>query len=239
MPVRSYDVGIAGVLKPQSIFQFFQEAAGNHATHLGVGYEALQSIGLVWVLSRIKAEIANLPAWGDEVVVTTWPKGADRLFALRDFLMSGRNGIVMVRGTSCWLLVSVESLRPRRIESLPHSFPLNDKEHALQESLDRIPVPIGLEVKYEKRVMASDLDLNNHVNNTEYVRWITDCVGTDKKTTLSLRSVQINYLEEAKLGETIVFSVGRGDTDPGNVFVEGVNAAKGSKVVQSSIVLNP
>ena len=52
MLVRSYDVGNAGVLKPQVIFQFFQEAAGNHATHLGVGYETLQNLGLVWVLGH-------------------------------------------------------------------------------------------------------------------------------------------------------------------------------------------
>ena len=146
MVVRSYDVGHAGVLKPQVILQFFQEAAGNHATHLGVGYEALRTLGLVWVLSRVKVEIAGLPAWGDEVTLTTWPKGTNRLFALRDFRMSARGGDVMVRGTSCWLLVDVRSMRPRRIESLPR-FPLNDTEHAIEESPDRIVVPTSLQVK--------------------------------------------------------------------------------------------
>ena len=129
-------------------------------------------------------------------------------------------------------------MRPRRIESLPR-FPLNEREHALQESLDRIVVPTSLQVKYERRVMTSDLDVNNHVNNTEYVRWITDCLGTDDGTASSLRSLQINYLEEAKLAETIVFSVGRDDNHPGTFFVEGVNNAKQSTVVQSHAEVNP
>jgi len=238
MLVRSYDVGNAGLLKPQVIFQFFQEAAGNHATHLGVGYGALQTLSLVWVLSRVKVEITGLPAWGAEVILTTWPKGTNRLFALRDFRMTDREGNMMVRGTSCWLLVDVKTMRPRRIESLPR-FPLNDREHALTESLDRIIVPTDLQLKYERRVMASDLDVNNHVNNTEYVRWIIDCLGTDEGAVSSLRSLQINYLEEAKLGETIVFSVGHDDNHPGSLFVAGVNNAKQSTVVQSRVEVHP
>jgi acyl-ACP thioesterase len=237
--VRSFDVGNTGVLKPQVIFQFFQEAAGNHATHLGVGYDALRTLGLFWVLSRVKVEIAKLPAWGEEVTLTTWPKGVDRLFALRDFRMSDREGTAMVRGTSCWLLVDVVKMRPQRLNSIPRSFPLNDREHALQESLDKIPVPDRLDVWYERMVMTSDLDVNNHVNNTEYVRWITDCLEPGEGTGLALRSLQINYLEEAKLGETLVFSLGRADNPPGTLFVEGVNRANQAKVVQARAVVIP
>jgi acyl-ACP thioesterase len=238
MPVRSFEVGKSGLLKPQVIFQFFQEAAGKHATHLGVGYETLRGLGLFWVLSRVKVEISKLPAWGDEVTLTTWPKGVDRLFALRDFRLSDRDGNEIVRGTSCWLLVDAEKMRPRRIDSIPRSFPLNDKEHALQESLDKIPVPAGLDIRYERRVMTSDLDVNNHVNNTEYVRWITDCLETGDGPASSIRTLQISYLEEAKLGETMVFSLGRADNAPGTIFVEGAKLVNGAKVVQAKIEIN-
>ena len=239
MPVRSYDVGNNNVLKPQVIFQFFQEAAANHATHLGVGYDQLQTLGLFWALSRIKVEISALPAWGDEVMVTTWPKGVDKLFALRDFRMSDRENNVMVRGTSYWLLVDIEKMRPRRIESIPRPFPLNDKEHALQQSLEKIHVPAGLHVRYERRVMTSDLDVNNHVNNTEYVRWITDCLVSGDGTPLSFRSLEINYLDEARLGEMMAFSSGCEGANPATMFVEGVKHPKETKVVQARVELNP
>jgi len=149
--------------------------------------------------------------------------------------MSDREGNAMVRGTSCWLLLDVEKMRPWRIESLPHSFPLNDKERALQESLERIPVPAVLEKVYERRVMVSDLDVNNHVNNTEYARWIADCVEAGDGAASSPRSLQVNYLEEARLGETLVFSIGRDDGPRGGFFVEGVNRANQAKVVQARI----
>jgi medium-chain acyl-[acyl-carrier-protein] hydrolase len=234
-PVRSSDVGIANLLKPQALFQFFQEAAGNHATHLGVGYDALRRLGLFWVLSRVKVEIASLPRWGDEVTLTTWPKGVDRLFALRDFRMTGRDGATLARGTSCWLLVDSEKMRPRRLDSINRSFPLNDREHALQESLDKIPIPADLAPVYERKVMRSDLDVNNHVNNTEYVRWITDALGDGEGA--SLRALQINYLEEAKRGETLAFSAGCADGE--SWFIEGVNRATGRSIVQARADVNP
>jgi acyl-ACP thioesterase len=132
-------------------------------------------------------------------------------------------------------LLDVEKMRPRRIESLPHSFPLNDKEHALQESLEKIPMPVVLKKVYERRVMVSDLDVNNHVNNTEYARWITDCVEDGDEAAPPPRSLQVNYLEEARLGETLVFLIGREDGQRKGFFVEGVNRANQAKVVQARI----
>jgi acyl-ACP thioesterase len=233
--VRSFDVGIANLLKVQTIFQLFQEAAGNHANHLGVGYDALRRLGLFWVLSRVKVEITAFPHWGDEVTLTTWPKGVDRLFALRDFRMSTGDGAALARGTSCWLLVDSEKMRPRRLGSIDRSFPLNDKEHALQESLDKIPVPHGLTPVYERRVMRSDLDVNNHVNNTEYARWITDALGDTEAS--SLRALQINYLEEARLGETLAFSAGPSRGEGKTWFIEGVNRENGRPIVHAQVDL--
>lgn len=235
IPIRSYHVGNNGVLKPHVLFQFFQEAAGHHATHLTVGHEELQRRGVFWVLSRIKLEIANLPSWGDEIAITTWPKGTDRLFALRDFRMHGKDGTELVRGTSYWLLVSTERMRPQRLEAHLPAFPLNDKEHAIQESLERIEMPTALSFRYERQVMWGDLDVNNHVNNAEYVRWIADAIQNADGTIPEFSSLQVNYLEEAKLGENIVFSSGPDPKDPRTLYVEGVNKTKNSKIVQAKL----
>lgn len=235
--VRSYDVGSDGLLKPQTLFQFFQEAASNHATELGAGYDFLQEQGVFWALSRVKIEIARLPVWRDEITLTTWPKGVDKIFAVRDFRMTDREGGVLVRGTSYWLLVDIEKMRPRRVDGLARSLPLNENEHALQESLGKIAVPDGLEVRYERKVMASDLDVNNHVNNTEYIRWITDALARNEGTIQTIRNLQVNYLEEARLGEVMVFYVGRDSEDGAVAFVEGVNRETSAKVVQARVSL--
>ncbi len=67
--VRSYDVDSAGKLRLSSLFNYFQETAGKHATHLGAGYGVLKDRGLFWVLSRAKIRIHRLPAWGEHRAV--------------------------------------------------------------------------------------------------------------------------------------------------------------------------
>jgi acyl-ACP thioesterase len=232
--VRSYDVGTRGTLKPQVIFQYLQEAASNHAEHLGAGFETLRKLGLFWALSRIKVAIDDLPAWREEITLTTWPKGIDRFFALRDFRMHDGHGKVFVRGTSWWLLLDMEKLRPRKVETLQLSHLLNPTEHALEESLDKLALPPDLTPRYDRLVLASDLDLNHHVNNTEYVRWIADAIAPPPGGAPAvLRTLQVNYLEEARLGESLLFSAGWDPEDGGTVYVEGVNRERGTKVVQA------
>src|SRR5512140_3295510 len=80
--VRSYDVDSAGKLRLSSLFNYFQETAGKHATHLGAGYDVLRGLGLFWVLSRAKIRVHRLPAWGESVRLTTWPKGLDGVLFL-------------------------------------------------------------------------------------------------------------------------------------------------------------
>ncbi len=69
--------------------------------------------------------------------------------------------------------------------------------------------------------------------------WITDCLEPGDGTRRSLRSLQVNYLEEAKLGEVMVFSSGPPEGVPGTVCVEGTNRASRAAVVQAQLQLNP
>jgi len=73
--VRSYDIGLNSVMRMSSMCSYFQEVAGRHANHLDVGYHFMQQSGMVWVLSRLYAEIIKMPAWGQDVFFETWPLG--------------------------------------------------------------------------------------------------------------------------------------------------------------------
>jgi len=66
---------------------FFQEAAISHAENLGVGREAMARTNQVWILSRMSVVINRRPQYGETVTVRTWPRGGEKLFALRDFDM--------------------------------------------------------------------------------------------------------------------------------------------------------
>jgi medium-chain acyl-[acyl-carrier-protein] hydrolase len=233
--VKSYEVDCTGGLKLQSLFNYFQEAAGNQASHLGTGYEELQKKGLFWVLSRIKIHITKMPRWHEVVSLVTWPKGVDRLFALRDFRMTDDQLNTLLTATSAWLLLDTERNRPQKMSVLPFRILLNAGEHAINESLEKLKPARDLTLRYERKILLSNLDVNNHVNNAEYMKWIVDCFDPDQIGTKSIGSIQVNYLDEALLGDTIALYSGRETEEGDTYYLEGVSRNKESKIFQARV----
>ena len=234
--VASYESDVNGHLSLFALFNRFQELAGHHAAYLHVGYETLNKEGLAWILSRIKVQMVSLPQWGDTVQLATWPRGIDRLFALRDFCVTDGNGQPLVNAASAWLLVDVEKGRPRRIESLPVDLHFPHAPSALRERLDKIQMPEVSTAVLEKPIWLSDLDTNRHVNNAQYVKWISDCFSEEEYRRRRIASLQINYLEETLLGDSVALFKIPPDAASTEYFLEGVNRAKGTKVFHAHVV---
>lgn len=200
-PVASYEVGADGALSLFALFNRFQDLAGLHAAHLGVGYDSLQAQSLAWHLSRIRIEIDALPHWSGTVHLATWPKGVERLFALRDFTLADERGDVMLRATSAWLLVDILRKRPARIDRLEVDLAFDDAPDAIAARPEKLDAVDGLTPVFEHVVRPSDIDVNRHVNNAQYVKWISDCLD-DAPSRIS--SLAIDYLEECRLGDAII-----------------------------------
>ncbi len=233
--VASYESDLTGTLSVFSLFNRFQDLAGIHASYLQVGYERLRDLKLAWILSRINLRIQSLPRWGDEVRLATWPKGVDRLFAMRDFCLESGNGEPLILATSAWLLVDIVKNRPQRIETLPIDLKYPGASHAIPETPEKLQMPAGMRPVMERPVWLSDIDTNQHVNNAQYAKWICDCFTEDRYRTGRLRSIQINFLEEALLGDTIDLQIAPEDRAAEEFYIEGKNKAKGSTVVQARI----
>ena len=233
--IASYESDASGSLSLYSLFNHFQELAGSHASYLQVGYDALRELNLAWILSRIKVQVLSIPRWGETVHLATWPKGIDRLFALRDFCVTNGQGQILVNATSAWLLVDIAKGRPRRIESLPIDLHFPGAPHAIPESLDKISMPEGLHPALEKPIWPSDLDTNRHVNNAQYVKWVTDCFSEEQFQNRRLNSLQINYLEETLLGDTVQLFTSIPGKSTTEYFLEGNSSKKAVTVFQARV----
>jgi acyl-ACP thioesterase len=232
--VTSYDVDCTGQLRLSSLFNYFQDTAGKHATHLGAGYEILKSLGLFWVLSRARVRIHRLPVWEDIVRLTTWPKGVDGVLFLRDFqLVSDQHGS-LVDGSTGLLLLDFKTYKPHLPDALPESIPPNTRGHALEEPLRKLKPFDNLTLAYERRALATDLDVNHHVNNARYIDWLMDCYAPEETASRTVRTMQVNYVGETTFGDTVRLHKGA-DASRHTDYIEGVDSVRGSKVVQAVI----
>jgi acyl-ACP thioesterase len=193
--VRTYDCGADGKIRIVSLMQYLQEAAALHAEQLGFGFERLSELGTYWVLSNIRVEIAGLPRWNEQVTIRTWPSGYSRLIATREFVGRGRNDDELFRAGSEWMVFDKQRSRPKNLFHLDLGLPKTGPK-ALEAKLKRLEPHDDYSPAYHVLVPSSSIDLNGHVNNTEYVRWGADALSRAFKLEGNIRSVQATYLSE-------------------------------------------
>jgi len=195
--VRSYEVDCHHRLSVLSIFNFMQEAASRHAEELGVSIQQLLSENYTWLLSRLKIKIASFPVWQDQIRISTWPSGAQRLFALRDFEIRDKDNQAVASAVSAWLVLDVQKRRPVRIGPFVERLKPLEGGHILPGTLDKLQA-----LKYrthEKKLVVRyrDLDINQHANNVSFVEWLIESVPVRVLNTSTLAELEINFLAEA------------------------------------------
>ena len=72
-----------------SILNYFQDCSSFHSEKIGVGIDYLNKRQCAWVLSSWQIVLGELPVFGQEITVQTWPysfKGflGERNFCIRD-----------------------------------------------------------------------------------------------------------------------------------------------------------
>lgn len=175
--------------------KYMQEAASQHAAQLGLGHQRLNELDGYWVLSNIRVEIDRLPRWNDKFVIKTWPSGYTRATATREFLGEDRNGRRLFCAGSEWMILDKRKKRPRNLYRLNVELP-KTASTAVLGKLKRL----GPQGKYAKAkrfmIPYSSVDLNGHVNNTEYVRWGMDVLRRTSQPKDEVRFVHTTYLSE-------------------------------------------
>jgi medium-chain acyl-[acyl-carrier-protein] hydrolase len=193
--VKSYECHPDGNIKTACLMQYLQEAAALHAEELGFGVDSLNKINSYWVLSNFRIEIKSLPKWNDEITVKTWPSGYNRVIATREFVGRDQNDCELFRAGSQWMILDRQKSRPKNLFRLDLSLPKTE-EKALSEKLVRLEPQDDYSKVDRISVPYSSIDLNGHVNNTEYVRWGIDALRKAFKFDGNIRSMQATYLSE-------------------------------------------
>ena len=198
--VRFRAIDKSDTMTLDAVMDFFQEAAISHAENLGVGREAMARANQVWILSRMSVQVDRRPGYGENVTVRTWPRGGEKLFALRDFDIRDAGDIPAVRARSCWIIIDMEKRRPMRPQAIMDRLPQN-------EGLDSLSAAIALEQRpslqktMERRALYNDVDYNGHVNNVSYIRWIEDSIDPALLEQTKQVRLDINYMNEILPGE--------------------------------------
>ncbi len=221
--VACYETDAAWRLKPASFMNLAQEAAGNHAVLLGFGYDDLIATNTAWILSRVHVEFPDTPLWREEIQLETWHKGLNRLFFLRDFVLTDKDGKEKVKATTSWLVMNLETRRLVRDPKLVEEGTVCT-DHALETPADKVQMPkdVVAQPVFEHLVSYSDIDTNGHTNNAMYMQWAMDAVDYEISSARPLKSFTINFNHETKAGDKVMLYKAIAEKEDGrHVFIEG------------------
>jgi medium-chain acyl-[acyl-carrier-protein] hydrolase len=233
--ISSYDLNPRGQARLTTMANIFQEVAYHHASELGLGYDDMKSRNITWVLSRMRIRMNRYPVWNDRITLETWPSGAERLFALRDFKVMDQNGEVIGLASTAWLILDIDTHRLIRPKEITDQFKMIIRDvQMFDKPLDKISVPGETKLLHHHSVVYSDLDIVGHVNNVKYMEWCIDTVTSDINDQKEIRELEINFNHEALFGDRIGIY---GNTQPdGEYYFSATRERDGKEIL--SVRLN-
>ncbi|MFI3333142.1 MAG: acyl-ACP thioesterase domain-containing protein [Rikenellaceae bacterium] len=226
--VTSYDMDIWGYMRPTAILNICQEVAYIHSAQKDLGFDTLLSHNMAWVLSRVKVAIERLPVWREQVRVRTWHKRQSGVFSLRDYIFYDADDKAIIRVTTSWLIINLESRRIIRADKIFNNegaLTLAEYPHdAITEEAERIEIPTERCSAGDHKVYYSDMDVNHHVNNTRYLEWACDHSPKQMQPDVTLKGLCINFNHEAKFEDVV--SLSTAPISPETTLIEGSIAQK-------------
>lgn len=216
--LRASDFDKFGNIKPSAVLDLFQDAAGQHAEEIGVGFDEMIKRSYLWVLTKIKFKvIANLESY-QKVIVKTWPLSPNRFSYRREYAIEDENGERLIVGSSEWVVIDSEK---RRLVSAPDLYPFTDGFHTETMCEEKLSKVEDFEVMGEPYIVNtgfSDLDVNDHINNTKYANYVLDALNPEKAE--ELKGFQIDYRKEVLGGMKLCIHHKKEDE---TVLVKGQN----------------
>ena len=201
--LQYYEMNTAQRLKESVLLLFLQDIASDNAETNGFGYNWCLEHNLGWFLLKYRIELSEYPQNIDYIEIETESRGANRLFAYRDFDIYTPDNNLIGRVTSCWGLVDMSTksmVAPQIINPEFESFEKRDTD--LKFYKIQLPKDFDYEKIYDVRY--DDLDLNHHANNSNYISWALETLPYDFRNNNTVSNVDILLKNDTTAGETII-----------------------------------
>lgn len=194
--VTSTEVDALGNIQIDALQKRIQGISDEHGYLLGFGFEDMDKIGLFWVVSRLMVTIYQLPKENDMIRIMTWLTAPSAAGINRYYQLFDSSNNILCEGVAKWSLVYRESLKLAKIQSFEFISSLQFTEKPLFESDEILKkIPISHSQKsisvVSSQVQKDELDFNNHVNNTIYIKYLVNLFEIKQEVI----RYQINYIE--------------------------------------------
>lgn len=188
-----------------TFFKFFQDIAVSQSNTLELGLDYYQKNNVTWILHKYNLEVNRFPEVGEKLNILTQPTAMDKFYGYRLFEVTDEKGKNVATAESIWLFINTKNMRPIRVnDDMLNGF--MDGKPEGEGKVFSISDPTDI-VNADNRisfpVLFSDIDMNNHVNNTKYIAWGLASLPDEFHKSHILRNIVVKYKKAAVQGDNL------------------------------------
>lgn len=204
--VGNRDIGDNNKATNKAMLKYLENIACRHSDEIGYGINTIEKTKVVWILIDWKFDVIERPIYGQTIKVRTWSRKMERSCAYRDFEVYDENENILAIATTKWVFLDAETRKIQRIpEELAAKYKQETEKHVFKDEIEKIHEPESEEYAIELKTRRTDIDINNHVNNLNYLDLAYE-VLPDQIYKQDLKNVRITYKHQTEPGETVNIS---------------------------------
>ena len=196
---------MTGNCRLSNLLKIIQEIGARDIANRGFGKDKIFDQGMRWVISRIATKVNRIPAYDEEIEIVTFPEPPKWFFLPRFTSVLDMKGNVLLECETIWAVIDFKTRKP----VLPNAINLDiEYKDECEKTLgvDSKIIPLETTNTLNRKILFTDCDINQHMNNTVYVEWACDLLGGDYLKSKKLVDWRMAYHTEAKEGETLTMN---------------------------------
>jgi acyl-CoA thioester hydrolase len=217
--IRHYECDAYGHVNNTNYLRYMQEAALDASAAAGYDLARYATLGHHWLVRETEIEYLAPLRYGESVRVKTWVEDFHRVRSRRAYeLYRAGDEVLVARGATEWVYLNSQTGQPARIpeEMVATFLPEGSPPPAPPRHFPVGPPPPPGRFAMRRKVMWQEIDAAGHVNNAQYLAYISDCgfevaeaygwPGDRMQAAgfgILVRRHHIEYLEPARLGDEL------------------------------------
>lgn len=193
--VRNFETNLKNELSEVYLLKYLSEIAIDHSESVNINFSKLSNAKMGWMINSYKAQIDEYPKLYEEFKIVTWTSKIYKFYANREFIVLNPKDEIIGKISSLWIYVDLNKRMPRRIPKEYEDY-FGIIEEFNFEEFSNLEEEFTADDYKEFIVRRSDIDNNNHVNNSNYFEWMIEVVPEKIYNNYCLKMFSINYKKE-------------------------------------------
>lgn len=200
-----FEMNKFGEASPATVLTLLEETAAEHCYAINHGLYDLIKQNIGWVLVSGVMQIDRYPKYRECITIRTWLSDYSTIKGTRENIIYDQQGKIIGRAKGLWVFYDILRKRPIRIfDEIKTKWSYNNEESINYNIKEKITALDTANYKKEFKVRKHDVDMNQHVSNIMYLKWVLESIPDSVTENYFLHCIDGRFISEARYGDTVI-----------------------------------